>query len=218
MSDKQEQAKCNAVSARGNSRCQVPAGFGVPDSLGVGPCRHHREVEVLAGDDVMATTHGAAVKMQPDKKVFRYEMEGDSRLAKILRGMGASMVVDRAPSGVAHLDLDFELKSMRAMLIIFMERYQEREDALLSWATAYEAGDLQRPPPKILTVEMGHKAVVGIAQVAKIMHDIQGSIPKAEFMQMMVDMADVVSAHVPEAKVRRKIQKQWLQVCAKYVV
>lgn len=211
-------AKCNVLTPQGK-RCQIPAGLGVEGSLGIGPCHHHRAAEIVVGDDVHETTLSHARKLQPNKEVFRYEMEGDSRLATIMRGMGAEMVVDRARSGVAHLDLDFEMKAMRAMLIMFMERYQEREDALLAWHEAYENKDLSSAPPRnLLSIEMGHKAVVGIAQVAKTMHDIQQSVPRAEFVGILTDMADAVNDIVKDKGERRRIKKQWLQVCAKYVV
>lgn len=210
--------KCNILKADG-SRCQMPAGFGVEGSLGNGPCFHHVEAEVLAGDAVLTTTKGHASTLEPrkQKEVFRYEMEGDSRLATILRGMGAEMVVDRGRKGVSTLDLDFELKAMRAMLVVFMERYEEREEALLTWAQAYAQGDAGPPPRNVLSIEMGHKAVVGIANVAKTMHDIQGSVPKSEFMQLLVDMADVVVANVKDKKAVKAIKRQWLQLCGKYM-
>jgi len=222
--------KCNALSGRGKAekRCQLPAGFGVEGSFGHGPCIHHSKIaEVTAGDDVVETSMQHARRMQPSKEHFRYEMEGDSRLAVIMRDMGAEMLVDRSKTGVAHLDLDFEMKAMRAMLIIFMERYQEREDALLAWAQAYERQEVGSAPPKnLLSVEQGHKAVIGIAQVAKVMHDIQQSVPKAEFMSLLTDMADAVigvidtlGLDVKDAKkAKRRVQKQWMQLCGKYVV
>lgn len=213
-------ATCGVYSEHKKARCQMPAGLGT-DTLGTGPCYHHSQAEVIAGDDVLQTTRGHAAKLEPKsvKKMFRYEMEGDSRLAVILRGMGAVMEVDTSiRAGVATLDLGYEMKAMRAMLILFMERYQEREDALLLWADAYNKREVCTPPPRILDITQGHKAVVGIAQVAKTMHEIQGSVPRAEFMQMMVDMADVVNSEVSDKRVRSRIKRQWLEVCAKHVM
>ena len=58
------------------------------------------------------------------------------------------------------------------------------------------------------------------------MHDIQQSVPKAEFMSLLTDMADAVvgvidtlGLDVKDAKkAKRRVQKQWMQLCGKYVV
>ncbi len=163
--------KCG-FPTKGHGLCGLPAGFGVQGSLGEGHCYHHRGAEVASGVPGTAVQVVAERALGDIKKLggrFRYQMSRDTRLGEIMSEMGATLDVADASEGLVQVDLTFEICAARAMLILFMERHAEREDALLAWHQLHLTGDLSSPPPRILSIVDGHKAVAGVGVIAKTM-------------------------------------------------
>ena len=189
------------------------------DTPGVGYCAMHRQAEVVTGQAVVAVSEQGAKRLAHSSERAGYRMTRSTRLGEIADDMGFDL---RAPrrnaAGHVELDLSGELAAARAMLAFFMETFAEREDALLLWADAYEAGDLRMKPPRPLTVTEGHKAALAIAQLAKTMHEMQQSVPRATFMRVMTRMGESVEAHVVDPATRRKIRDDFIAATAELVV
>lgn len=192
--------------------------MGVRGELGVGYCLHHRAVEVEAGNAVAVTSHAGALPLTQSSTEAVYRVQGTTRLAEILQEMGFELRTPKAVNGQVRLDLTGELAAARGLLALFLERHAEREDALLLWAQAYEAGDLGSPPPRIFNITEGHKAVLAIAQLAKTMHDMQQAIPRGAFMRILTRMGEAVEEHVADPIAKRRIRDDFIAASAEYIV
>lgn len=197
----------------------MPAGFGVQGKLGEGPCFHHCEQSVVVGGKKMVAVAKEISDLAPSgkKNMFRYRMRSDTRLGEILDEMGAEQCMPKGAKGVEAFNLDYELAMARAMLILFTETHAKREHALLLWAKAYEKGELVSPPPRVLSVLDGHKAVMGVVDIVKKMDEMLRPIPVEHVMQMLREMGDSVNSHVHDPAVKRQIQSEWLHICNQFV-
>lgn len=213
----QPKPQCNQVLPGDSSRCTLPSGHGTQHP-GTGPCYYHERVEMTSGDETVMTTQRAVRGLERTRKTFRYQMSTDSRLGCIMNEMGAELVMHEDQVGVATVDLDWELKCVRALNILHFERYGEREEAFLSWARAYEAGDTKLQPPRPPAPDTGHRMILAVAALAKTMHDMEQSVPAGKFFAILKEMADVVNDLVADRSVRSEIQRRWLAITAEFVV
>jgi len=211
------EGKCNHPKKTGG-RCTLPAGFGVPDKLGNGYCFHHRTVEVHAGSVVVQASQLAAGPLKKTGGDFCYRMTTETRLGEIMDAMGAEMTMPDVSTGTIEVDLTFELKAARAMLALFMERHAAREDALLAWHEAHQRGDLASPPPRVLNIVDGHKAVAGVATLAKVMHELQQAVPRVKFLAILASMGESVNRHVADPVAKAAVRQDFINACAEYVV
>lgn len=209
--------KCNHPTKTGG-RCNLSAGFGVQGQLGIGFCFHHRGAEIQVGGAIAHTSVSKAGSMKAADGSFAYRMSTDTRLGAIMDAMGAEMTMPQGSTGVVHVDLSYELAAARAMLALFMERHGAREDALIAWHEAYERGEMSSPPPRVLSVVDGHKAVVGIATLAKTMHELQQAVPRDRFMRILASMGDSVNKHVADPAAKAAIRQDFINACAEYVI
>lgn len=206
---------CGAKTEDGRT-CQMPAGLGVEGSEGLGPCYMHRKAIIEVGGRKVETTHAHAMAQRPKLDGRMVKMK-PGRLAELMEEMGATLVVDRR-RGAAHVNLDFELACGRALLVYFFEQYEDRNEALKTWAAAYEAGDASRAPPTTLGLSEGHRALASICGVVNTMHQISQSVPKKDFLRILREIGEIINVHVSDRKVRREIQRDLQDAVAEYVV
>lgn len=190
----------------------------MPGGLGSGYCFHHRQGQVRVGNTIAKTASGTVDRMRASTGKFAYRLATDTRLGEIMGAMGAVMTMPDTETGVVHVDLTFELAAARAMLALFMEYHGQREDALLTWHREYQAGNLPSPPPKVLSILDGHKAVVGIASLAQTMHAMQQSVPRDKFMRILHLMGSSVQRHVACPVTRAAIRQDFLNAGAEYLI
>lgn len=189
------------------------------DTPGVGYCLQHRGVELESGQAVAVVSEQAARPLAQAGSEVGYQLPRRTRLGAIAGDMGFRLEPPTTnAAGQVKIDLTGELIAARAMLAHFMETYADREDALALWAEAYAAGDLSMKPPRIMPVTEGHRAVLAIAQLARTMHDMQQSIPRAVFMRVMARIGDAVEAHVDDPAVKRKLRDDFLAASAEIVI
>ena len=217
----QGKPKCG-YKKKGRLPCGNPAGLGT-EHLGEGLCKYHTPATLQgAGVQTEVTTLDVVDDMLPpikQRRQWRYQLQNETRLAQIMRDMGAELVVERDEQGaLTNVDFSFELLAARAMLVNFIERHSSLEDALIVWAKAYEEGDTGLQPPKILDIDSAHKIITAIAKLADTMQKLDAAVPRDQFITTVAEMGEVVNDLVIDENVKHQIQTRWMQICAKHVI
>lgn len=208
--------KCGETNRNGNP-CNNIAGMGT-DHIGTGPCMHHTPAAIVGGVETGEITLDRVKNLLPldaHRRMYRYTMAKSTRLGELMGEMGAELVIERDSNGrMVEIDFGFELTTARALLVNFIERHSDIEEALLKWATAYQVGDTGTMPPKLLPIEDASRIIATIAKLAETMQKLEQSVPRSKFIEILGDMGDVVDAHVDDVRVKQNIQQQWMQICA----
>jgi len=208
---------CGARAERGKA-CNLPAGFGVEGSEGEGPCMYHRKAWVEISGKRVETTHDHAMELS-SKGGIAFKMVGgeESRMAELLEEMGARLHIDKK-RGASHMNLDFELCFMRAVMILVAERFEFQQGALERWVEAYDSGDVKAKPPRVLGVGDLHKSVEGVVKIVQTMHVINQSIPKDKFLRVLQKIGEIIKVHVDDKKVLGEIRRDLQEAVAEFVV
>ena len=172
--------KCNARKPNG-WKCQLPAGYQT-DHTGSGKCWIH--------DD-------------PDRAdtIYRYRGIKQKTIKSRLRQMHT---VER---DVLNLVPDVQL--VRAMVIDYVERYEELAEAILHW---YKTGKQRPPAPPDLGEAI--KALETVSRMVERVHRIQstGAIGIDTFRRILEQMGIIVARHVSDGRALEAIESEWSAV------
>jgi predicted signal transduction protein with EAL and GGDEF domain len=106
------------------------------------------------------------------------------------------------------MDLGPEVQLLRALVIDFVERYDDFVEALLQW---YAEQDGDTRPRKIVDIQEAGTLIEKVARIVKTMHSIQqsGSITLVTFKRVMESMGLAVSKYVEDPSVLQAIEDEW---------
>jgi len=172
--------RCNARKPNGHP-CALPAGFQT-DHPGTGACWIHGE---------------------PDRAdtIYRYRGLRQKTVRARLRQL---QTVER---DVLNLVPDIQL--VRAMVIDYVEKYEELVDALLYW---YKTG--KQRPSKVPDLGEAIKALDTISRMVERVHRIQstGAISIDTFRRILEQMGIIVARHVSDGRALEAIEAEWSRV------
>lgn len=115
----------------------------------------------------------------------------------------------------AVLDLEPEALLMRAMMIDFVNRYEDFCEALLAWYERLDEeraeNDLPPIPRKYPELEDAAKLIEATSRIVERMHKIQreGSITLDVFRGVMTQLGLVVAKNVEDPNILRRIEDEW---------
>jgi len=181
--------RCGAqLRKRPGRYCQQRAGYKTPH-LGDGRCYLHGGLTPI--------------------KTGRYSTITHSRLSHLIEKMDQS--------GESVLDLEPEAKLMRAMVVDYINRYDNFVDELHKWAAARQkAAGKGAPPPKleILSLHDARDLVEGVSRIVEKIHKItrESALTLETFRRVMEQMGLVVAAHVRDPKILQAIERDWSTV------
>lgn len=172
--------RCNAVKPNG-WKCQLPAGSQT-DHPGTGKCWIHAD---------------------PDRAdtIYRYRGIRQKTVRDRLRQMQA---VER---DVLNLVPDIQL--VRAMVIDYVERYEELAEAILHW---YKTG--KQRPSAVPDLGEAIKALEMISRMVERVHRINatGAISIDTFRRILEQMGIIVARHVADGRALEAIEAEWSRV------
>jgi hypothetical protein len=185
--------QCGAKTKnRPGGRCTMPAGLRT-DHPGQGRCwLHGGRSAGLGGKGI---SHGRYSKI---------------KRASIREKIAELQQTDRKP-----LDLLPELELLRALVLDFIESYDETTTALLAWHESFRyplQGLIDRARPrKVADLADAAKIVRDIAAVVHTIHEIEttGAITLATFVRVVEQMGLVVAKHVKDDEALTAIQRDW---------
>lgn len=172
---------CNRPRAHGRGPCKNYAGFRT-DHPGEGPCFKHQ------GGRRTNLKHG------------RYSIIQHRRVVEAMDQLIA--IQDNA------LDLVPEITLLRALLIDYINRYDEFVEALMTW---YAQPDVKSRPRRILDITDASGLVNTISQVVHRLHQInsEGAISLATFQRVTEHMGIIVARYVKDEKTLEQISAEW---------
>jgi hypothetical protein len=173
-----EGKKCGArLRNKPGRRCRNPAGFR-SNHVGEGKC----------------WLHGGATPI----KHGRYSTVTWTRVADLLK---KAREVDDDPT-----DLHQDLYLLRALIVDFVNRYYETNEALLAW----HHGDGARPR-RVLDITAVATLIEKVAKLVTIIERQRnsGTISLVAYQSLMEQMAKVVVQHVPDQEVLARIDEGW---------
>jgi hypothetical protein len=112
------------------------------------------------------------------------------------------------------MDLEPEAQLMRAMVIDYINRYDNFIDELHRWAIADQRSRGKgAPPPKLelLSLHDARDLVEGTSRIVEKMHKItrEGALTLETFRRVMEQMGLVVATHVSDPLTLRAIEHDW---------
>lgn len=116
------------------------------------------------------------------------------------------------------MDLEPEVKLMRAMVIDFINRYDDFVDQLETWYNAIDAGrsDQKLPPipRKFPDLNDASQLIEGTSRIVERIHKItrEGSITLDVFRTVMSRMGAVVAGCVADDRMLKKIEDGWQEI------
>lgn len=163
---------------RNGTKCNYPAGHRT-DHAGSGKCWIHE------GGEAFKTTQ-------------RYRGIKATNVAERLRQLNE---VDEDV-----MDLLPDIQLIRAMVIDYIERYQEFTDALVAW---YQHG--KQKPKNIFDLAAAVNYVEAISRVAERVHRIndRGAVSIETFRRIVEQMGIVVAKHVRDGTALQNIEEEW---------
>lgn len=181
--------RCGAKLRYKNKYCHQAAGWRTPHP-GIGRCSRHGGLTPIK--------HG------------RYSLIQHTRVRSLLDTLHE---VDRQV-----LDLEPEANLLRAMVIEYVERYEEINTQLAVWyqwklKEHRDRGGKGQPPvpPRVLNLEDAKDLIEAVSRVVERIHKIQqsGSISLDTFRRALEQMGLIVARHVEDTDVLAKIEKDW---------
>jgi len=106
------------------------------------------------------------------------------------------------------MDLAPEATLLRALVIDFVNRYQDFSEALLAW---YQDGKAEQKPRRIIDIADAGRLVEAVSRVVHRMHQIQseGAISLDTFKRVTEMMGIVVTKYVSDPEVLNAIETGW---------
>lgn len=162
-------------------RCKQPAGWRT-DHPGVGRCKFH------GGITSKQTKHG------------RYSTIKHKHVSGILDEL--EQVHDQV------MDLAPETKLIRALLIDYVNRYDEFQEALMAW---YADKESNTKPRRIMDISDAANLVESVSRVVHRMHQIEseGAISLVTFKRVTEQMGIIVAKHVKDERTLSHISEEW---------
>lgn len=178
---------------RRGEQCRRPAGWGT-DHVGEGKCRNHGGASVIK--------HG------------RYSTVTRTRIRELYEKFEA----DPNP-----LDLHPELAKCRAILVDFIERYDEWKEAFLAWhasfgtpdGTVTDTGQLvirAAKPRQVLDISDARNTLLAIAKIVEVIERIKGNVSRSDLLRIMAEMGRAVDHEVTDDAVRERIKNHWMEI------
>jgi len=135
----------------------------------------------------------------------RYSQIGHTRLRALLSDLERK---DRNT-----MDLEPDVRLMRALLIDYVNRYDEFVEALITWyrERVRQAKHLPPPPLRVLDLHEAAGLLEGASRIVERMHKInrEGSVTLDSFRRLMETMGMTVARHVKDTEILQKIEKEW---------
>lgn len=177
---------CGAKRANRSATCKNYAGFRT-DHPGTGRCFKHGGNAGLRG----STQHG------------RYSKLEHRRVKEIMDTLTAMQ--DNA------MDLIPEANLLRAMLIDYVNRYDEFVEALMAW---YADPETKARPRRALDVTDAANLAESISRIIHRMHQItsEGAISLITFKRVTEMMGIIVAKYVKDEKLLEHISHEWQQL------
>lgn len=111
------------------------------------------------------------------------------------------------------MDLTPEVLLLRALLIDFVNRYDDFVEQLEAWYRARSLSQKAGPPPpsKIPDLADAKDLIEGVSRIVERIHKIEreGSISLDTFRRLVEEMGVIVSRHVADQKTLAKIERDW---------
>lgn len=177
---------CQAHRTDGSGKlCKQPAGW-MTSHPGQGRCKWHGG----AANDAM-TIHG------------RYANIKNRRIHEIMEEL--------AEADQSALDLLPEANLLRALVIDYINRYDDFVDALMAW---YADPETRQRPKRAMDISDCVNLVEAISRVAYRMHQIQseGAITLDTFRRVTELMGVIVATHVKDETTLRTIERKWSEL------
>lgn len=171
---------CGARKKQGPGTCKQKAGWGT-DHVGTGRCKLHG---------------GASRRIH-------------GRYSKVVN-VAVQELLEELDGDPNPLDVVPDLQLMRALLLDWINRYEELREALLRWNAS--AGEGERPSeiPQLQEVRALVESVSRIAyRIERTTSDKY--IPRGQLLRLMTAMGRVVDSVVTE-ELAEKIHQLWLQI------
>lgn len=175
---------CGAKLRKKDRTCRQPAGYKTPH-VGEGRCWLH--------GGLTPVKHG--------------------RYSKIKGGRIRTLLDELKEHDQNVMDLEPEAQMLRAMLIDYIERYEEINDALLDWHKEYQKANKSAPlPHRPLELHDAQNLVEGISRVVERIHKItsSGAIQLDAFRHLMSQMGAIVAQHVNDDDALQRIEADWM--------
>ena len=200
--------RCNAAyrTQKGLLRyCRKTAGRDTAHK-GVGPCQEH---------DLMCEAVASYDRRQTVPTAFQgrgsYTLQMEGPLGDKIEALGGSTVHFNPEGRVA--DLNFEMVCAKALLAQLIEDYEPTRDALIVWARAYKAGEIQTEPPgRMYSMSDIEKIVVTSAKVVMSAKAVQDLVPLRTVAGVLNGMSDILEREITDSEVLLKIQQEFMNV------
>ena len=160
-------------------RCMNPAGFKT-DHPGVGRCKFHGGNAPVKHGWYSRITHTRIMNIMDE--IALVEMNA--------------------------MDLIPEANLLRAMIVDFVNRYEEWEEMLTAW---YKDPENKARPRRPMDLSDASFLIESVSRVVHRMHQIQseGSISLDTFRRVTEHMGMIVANHVKDSEVLKKIELEW---------
>lgn len=164
--------------------CRNPAGYRT-EHLGQGRCYLH-------GGCVPVMTTGRYSKILHKSVREKFEMLSAVEMD----------VMDLAP----------EAQLLRALIVDFINRYEDFHEALLAWYA--DSTGKSSKPRKVLDLADAARLIEGVSRVVHRIHQIRstGAITLATFQRVTEQMGIIVAKHVLDAKILEQIEHEWMTI------
>lgn len=189
MNAKSDAPRCGAQLRKKPGRyCQLRAGYKTPH-VGEGRCFLHGGLTPIKSGRYSLITH----------QRLRHLMD---RLAEDRQNV---------------MDLEPEVNLMRAMVVDYVNRYDDFVDELHEWVTTYQRTTGKGKPPPRLEVLSLHDAkdlVEGVSRIVEKMHKMQreSALSLETFRRVMEQMGLIVAKHIADPKALSAIEQEWSTV------
>jgi len=174
--------RCNAILASGK-RCAKTSGLGTTHT-GLGPCHLHQ----------------TAKRPYDPTRRYREAIEDGSIRARLSK---LGKVEDDL------LDLMPEVQMVRALVIDFINRYEETTDALIAWNQG-KGGK----PAAVPDITAAAHLLETVTRMVERIHRIQttGAVSLDTFRRVLEEMGITVARHVREGATLDKIEGDWAKI------
>lgn len=182
-------AKRNAHTAPPGSRCKQPAGCRT-DHPGQGRCWKHGG---------RSTVNTNAKRVGP-AATGRYSSIEHHKL----RDLTARVQAEETDV----MDLAEEVHLLRALLIQYINDYEEFVEALMAW---YAEKDVKQKPRRIMDISDVSHMIESVSRVVERLHKIrsEGSVSLETFRRITEQMGLIVARIVPDPTVLNAIEAEW---------
>jgi len=180
---------CGAMRRRMPLPCTRPAGWAT-DHPGLGRCKFH------GGNNKI--THGRYAKIKREE----------------LRELIEQFAADPDP-----LNILPELHLVRALMVDYLNRYDQWREALTAWHESYLAGEPEKAKPRqILDISDAHRLAAEATKMVERIERIRSAdaISRADLYRVMGEMGRIVEAVLElyrvDPKAGEEIKRAWLAI------